>query len=160
MQLKLVKYLAFYAFTYLLLVSALLVADALSSSFDVRYVATESMEPCFPRGSIVVVQKDVAIAVGDPVMYVYPQAPSTPIFHRVIAVNGSTAYIKGDAVDLVERVELRNVLGVYLFGVPYIMELAALLLSDPLIPYALVITVILLCLSEPLGNAVGKHESR
>lgn len=115
--------------------------EVLSQSIEVRYVATSSMEPAFPAGSIIFFVKDpvrYGYAVGDPVIYRHPLAPSHLLFHRVIDVDGGYVYVRGDAASAAERVRAEDVTGVYLFGIPYLG-----LLRDPA---ALIIAVMIIIL--------------
>lgn len=136
-----------------LALACLALYDVLSEAVDIRYVATGSMEPSIPRGSIVVIYRNpVDISVGDVVAYRYPQSPNILLLHRVVWVNGTHVYVKGDAVDTVEMVNRENVLGVYLWGIPSVMLVVSYLLSDPLLLYTLVASIALCYLLSSRGS--------
>lgn len=121
--------------------------EVLCGFFDVRYVATSSMEPSFPRGSLIVIVKDpYGIAIGDPIVYRYPQAPNRLLFHRVVDISGNSIYVKGDVAATVEAIGREYVYGVYLFGVPYIGFVREALIRAPFFPYLLVIVVAVILL--------------
>ncbi|MEB3861306.1 MAG: signal peptidase I [Desulfurococcales archaeon] len=95
---------------------------------EVRYVATGSMEPTVPPGSLVVVRRSTGMdyMVGDIVLANYE---SIPLLHRVIGIDytGGKLVTKGDNRDTVEVLALDKVEGVMVAGLPYI----ALPLIDP-----------------------------
>lgn len=127
----------------------LLVYDVITSLFEIRYVATGSMEPYFPRGSIIVLHKDYGgLAIGDSIVYSYAHSPSTLLFHRIVDINNTYIYVKGDATTTVERVELKNVAGVYVFGIPYIVEILKTLILNPFLIFFLVILLFLFSMKE------------
>lgn len=151
---SLVRRVARYAVAYLALAAVLLVGilvyDAFSAIFEVRHVATGSMEPSFPRGSLIVVYKDVyGISLGDPVMFRHPQAPRYAMFHRVVAMENGRIYTKGDAVDRGEVIGYEHVVGVFIFGIPYIMRLRDMLVSDPLFTYLLCLLLVAVAVLAP-----------
>lgn len=126
----------------LTLLSILSVYEYLSENIEVRYVATPSMEPSFPTGSIIVYVKDpvrCGYAIGDPVVYRHPLAPSQLLFHRVVDFADGYVYVVGDAAQAAEKIKAENVVGVFLFGVPYLG-----LLRNPIALAAAIITVILI----------------
>lgn len=130
-------------FVVLCMVSAgAYIYEVLSGFFDVRYVATSSMEPNFPRGSLIVIARDpYNVAIGDPVVYRYPQALNRLLFHRVVDMSGDSIHVKGDAANAVEAIRREHVYGVYLFGVPYIGLISEALIIDPFFTYLLIIVV-------------------
>lgn len=121
--------------------------ETLGVFFDVRYVASSSMEPNFPRGSLIVIARDpYDVAVGDPIVYRYPQAPGRLLFHRVVDISGDSIYVKGDAATTVEAIRREQIYGVYLFGIPYIGLVGEALIWDPLFTYLLIIVVVAILL--------------
>lgn len=124
--------------------------EILCGSFDIRYVATSSMEPSFPRGSIIIIMRNpIDVAIGDPITYTYPQAPNHLLFHRVIDMSGDKIYVKGDTSSAIERIERKNVTGVCLFSIPYMGLLSEVFANDPLFTFLLflLVTAILLHVS-------------
>lgn len=72
---------------------------ALALSTDLPIVAVESgsMRPAFDRGDILIIRGQGTYHVGDVIVF-SPQSQSTPVVHRIIAVNPDGTYqTKGDA---------------------------------------------------------------
>lgn len=146
-----------YAALLLASIGCLALYDALSGVFEVRYVATGSMEPDFPQGSVVLILKDPTVAsIGDVVAYRYQQSPRVVIFHRIVRINGSHIYVKGDAVSSVEMIAPDSVVGVYVAGAPLVMRLVTTLLSDPLLLYVVLAGATAILLLPPRDK--GRHE--
>lgn len=73
-------------------------APALLGAFGWQYpvVTTGSMAPGMPVGSVLIVQPTKELTIGEPVMFQLPEA-TTPVTHRVIALEDGIATTKGDA---------------------------------------------------------------
>jgi len=105
----------------------------LTSFYQVRYVATDSMEPWVPRGTVVVLAVGGRpIEVGSIVMYHYEEVPGKELLHRVIAVNNGVFYIKGDARKEVDTVKPDEIDGVMEGAIPLVGTLRWAIRADPL----------------------------
>jgi len=132
----------------LLLLAGYHVYDLLGGAFTVGTVATRSMEPDFPAGSLVLVKRvhPDEVAVGEVVAYSYPQQPRYTLFHRVVGVEGDNLVIKGDAAPSHELVPRDGVRGVYVLGVPHVGSLRVALAFDPLLAFSAVSVLLVLYL--------------
>lgn len=127
--------------------------EVLGGFLDVRYIATSSMEPSFPRGSLIIIAKDpYNFVIGDPIIYRYLQAPGKLLFHRAVDISGDSIYVKGDAVDTVETIRREQVYGVYLFGVPYIGLIGEVLIGDLFFTYLLILVATAILLFTLIHN--------
>jgi signal peptidase len=116
-----------FAALLLLLGSALLAPAWLD--LDLRAVASGSMEPKIPLGSVVVIQpvEAASIQLGQVVTYRSPEMPAVVVTHRVVEVvlpEGGEAVFRtqGDANDEpdLELIAGSDVLGRVLFHLPYL----------------------------------------
>jgi len=119
-------------FLLLLFALALTLITPIWWDLEFRSVASGSMEPAIPLGSVaVVVPVDAtAIEAGDIVTFRSPENPSLVVTHRVVEVNGppeARLYrTKGDAnneVDL-EPIPEESILGQVRLHIPYLGYLA------------------------------------
>ena len=88
--------------------------------YDLLLVRSESMVPAIKMGDLIItVPVNGDIKPGTIVTY---RRPIGPITHRMLAVDGETLVTKGDAVEDPDpwSVTLSDVLGVYLFKLPYV----------------------------------------
>lgn len=111
----------------LLLGLALILLAPRMWELDLRAVASGSMAPNIPMGSMVVIQpvEIEAILPGDIITFKSPELPDNVVTHRVVAVTvmgGERAFrTQGDAnqdADL-ELIPASKVLGRVLFALPY-----------------------------------------
>lgn len=86
--------------TILILVATFCMAFALILSFmgmRTMYVISNSMEPAFSKGDLLVVSKDYnGLAVGDVVAYKATWAEGRLVTHRITAINGDEITVRGD----------------------------------------------------------------
>jgi len=132
----------------LLLLAGYHVYELLGGAFIVGTVATRSMEPDFPAGSLVLVKRVYPdeVAVGEVAAYSYPQSPRYTLFHRVVGVEGDNLVIKGDAVQNIDLVPRDRVHGVYVLGAPHVGSLRAALAFDPLLAFSVASVLLVLYL--------------
>ena len=84
-------------FAILIVLFFLFTAVVAVSGTEVYSVATGSMEPAIPNGSVVFVRSRAEYQVGD-VITAFIQGEQT-YTHRIIAIEGEQIYTKGDAND-------------------------------------------------------------
>ena len=126
--------------------------------YDVRYVATGSMEPFIPKNSIVVIDKsNEPVILGEVVMYHYSEAPNYKLLHRVVGYQNGLYLIKGDAMPQTDYVKQGNIDGKFLFGLPLLGEIKQIALLDPLFIAVLLISIIgFIALLEFKPNALNR----
>ncbi len=130
--LRILRWIVNLAILLLLLIVALTFMAARWWDLDFRSVATGSMEPNIPVGSVVVVQPvdPATLRFGYIITFKSPENPDLIVTHRVNKVIGPPEArrfrTKGDANDEpdLELVPASNVLGRVRFHVPYLGSLA------------------------------------
>ncbi len=121
-----------FVFLLLLLALALTLITPIWWDFEFRGVASGSMEPAIPVGSVVVVEPvdSAAVNYGDVITFNSPENPTLVVTHRVIEVSGPPEVrvfrTKGDANDDADLVPVpaEEVLGQVRFHLPYLGYLA------------------------------------
>ena len=109
-------------------VLALVVAGFVFTYFSPDYalylVRSESMTPAIRMGDLIITGPVGGPINGDlkPGTVVTYRRPAGPFTHRVLAINGETLVTKGDAAEDPDpwSVSRSDVLGVYLFKIPYV----------------------------------------
>ena len=112
----------------LLLMGALVVAIPALSGATPMTILTQSMEPTYPAGTLIIVKPvDVnEISIGDPITYQIESGKPEVVTHRVISistVDGETTFVtKGDnnAVADADPVRPIQVRGTVWYAVPYV----------------------------------------
>ena len=123
----------------------------LAENIDARRIATSSMEPDFPIGSVVLIKRVHVdeVAVGDVVSYSYPQAPRYVLLHRVVGVDQDRVTVRGDATSVEEVVAKSNIRGVYVLGIPYVGLVGEASLADPLFTYLVILSILVILALTP-----------
>jgi len=119
-------------FLLLLLALAFTLITPIWWDLEFRSVASGSMEPAIPLGSVAVVEPvDVTtVQAGDVITFRSPENPILVVTHRVVEVNGPPDarlyHTKGDANDDVdlEPVPAASILGQVRLHIPYLGYLA------------------------------------
>ena len=106
------------------LLIAVLVFVYFSSDYNMYLVKGQSMEPTINMGDMVITGPAGGLLNGEiePGTIVTYQKGSSPVTHRVIAIEGNNLITKGDAVEDPDSkpVSISEISGVYLFRAPYI----------------------------------------
>jgi signal peptidase len=140
----------------LLLVGALTFMASRWWGLDFRSVASGSMEPTIPVGSVVAVQPvdPVTLRLGYIITFKSPENPNLIVTHRVNKVTGPPEarlfHTKGDANDDpdLELVPAGNVLGRVRFHLPYLGYLAQFVRTPRGWLYLVAVPAVLVVLME------------
>lgn len=102
-------------------------------------VLTGSMKPVFSPGDIIVIHKQNEYEVNDIVTYSYQDALIT---HRIVKETEDGFMMKGDANNVVddEMVKREQIVGKYLFVIPFIGSLRLWITS----PFGIIFTVMII----------------
>ena len=124
--------------------AAVIFAANVATAADMRAVAVASgsMEPEIPRGSLCIVVGGEKTDVGDVVLY---EAGKMRIIHRVVEVTGSGAYVtKGDMNDEADPtpVEPERILGSVRACIPRLGHVILLLKEPPALAAAAALMLI------------------
>lgn len=98
-----------------------------SAKFSTYTIASGSMKPTIPTGSIVLTQADNNLKVGDVIAFKSPEDSSITIVHRVIGINNGHYLTKGDNNTVSDNWEVTpsQVNGKILFHIPHIGTLSS-----------------------------------
>ncbi len=127
----------------------------LSNNFRLYYVATSSMEPWIPQYSLVLIRRTKIIdySLGDVIIYYYQVAHGAPeLFHRIVGFDKNYVIVKGDAVNSSERIVSSSVTGVFVFGVPYLGFIPAMLYKYGLTFGFIVLAIVTLIVFFPYSS--------
>ena len=132
-------------FAILIVLFFLFTAVVAVSGTKVYAVATGSMEPTIPDGSVVFVRPRAAYEVGD-VITAFLEGQQT-YTHRIVKIDGERIYTKGDANGDVDPTptKLSRIVGKVVFHLP-LLGLLSLKLSVPvlIIAFAAILVVLIL----------------
>ena len=117
--------------------------DSFTQAYDVRVVATYSMEPNVPQGSLVFVKKGYLPPIGGVGLYHYSEQPDKHLLHRVIEYEDGVALFKGDNAKGIDRVPLTNIDGVLAGGLPLIGKLR-FAVEDPVLVLIIIVIIVAL----------------
>ena len=132
-----------------------IIVSIISSNFRLHYVATSSMEPWVPQYSLVLVRRVTGIyySLGDIVTYRYQVASNAPeLFHRITGFQGTYVIVKGDAVNHSESIPFSSITGVYIYGVPYLGIIPALLYRYGIIVGLVLLLIVTLIVFFPYNS--------
>lgn len=108
----------------LIFAAGIAVAVLLISGMRLYCVQTGSMEPTYPVGSMIVVEKVDAGQLSDGDVVTYSINNGTVVTHRVIGIDKENRLLttKGDNNDVADSsaVSFENVIGRVKFGIPYV----------------------------------------
>jgi len=113
---------------FLVLVGALVIAIPAISGATPMTILTQSMEPTYPPGTLVIVKPIDAsdIRIGDPVTYQLKSGEPEVVTHRVVAItttDGELSFTtKGDNNSIADGVPVKpvQIRGTVWYSVPYI----------------------------------------
>jgi len=128
--------------TPILTASVLLAAYAIATgTVSIHYVATGSMEPSIPAGSLVVAVRDERFYQGDVVVYAMAGS-GYKLMHRVVEVGVDGLLVTADAQPgYVEHVGWERVQGKVVLAIPF---LGFLYMGSAVIPLAFLTLILLL----------------
>lgn len=123
-EMKIIKNI-FSAVIYVLIIAAVIAAVVfLISGMRLFCIQTGSMEPAYPVGSMIVVEKVGPEQLGEGDVVTYSLSGGTVVTHRVIGIDRENRLLttKGDNNNVadVTAVGFENVIGRVIFCVPYI----------------------------------------
>ena len=105
---------------------------------EIRLVFTDSMDgdpqpydiPTMPQGSLIMIDRTPdRISIGDIIGYRSIMARE-PIFHRLIAIDGDTLTLKGDANTYPDTISMDQVVGKVVGVDPYLGKVVFMIRSD------------------------------
>lgn len=103
----------------------------LAQRLTLYYVASGSMEPYLPTGSLILVERGAVPAAGDIALVNYY---GEPLVHRVVRVDPSSGiiWLTADAQPgFVQQAKLRDLIGVVVLALPYFGYMAMLARAYP-----------------------------
>jgi signal peptidase len=94
----------------------------IEGNIKIKIVKSGSMEPTIRTGGIVAIKPSDDYKVGDIITFGIDTKDSIPTTHRIVSINGSSFYTKGDAnqEEDTEAVPRDIVIGKVLFTIPYV----------------------------------------
>jgi len=119
-----VRAISWFVSTILVLVVLALVFVYFSPDYNIYLVKGQSMTPVINLGDVVITGPVEGWLSGEiePGTIVTYQKGSSPVTHRVIAVEGDSLITKGDATEDPDSqtVPISEIKGIYLFRIPYV----------------------------------------